>query len=254
MTDSQIILGIKTNNPLIWSYICRNLKSPFISTLKRFAPLACLSVDDWEDIFQESCVTLMENIKKDKFEERPGSNLFSYFVEIGKRTMQSDVRKKTRHHPKPKEKEETPHIIQLWAGPKTEQKEDDGQVMELSTEEKQTQQNNFLDRVFDSIPDACKQLLKKFYWDHKPMDEIASILHLGNANSAKTKKNRCMNQFKDIAKKLVDSDEFAEEAVRACVERAMLREFLEDERMLMQEVGIKIAAFEVDDEDKPEDE
>jgi DNA-directed RNA polymerase specialized sigma24 family protein len=194
----------------------------------------------------------MENIKKDKFEERPGSNLFSYFVEIGKRTMQSDVRKKTRHHPKPKEEEGTPHIIQLWSG-KPKPKEEDGEVMELSTEEKQTQQNNFLDRVFDSIPDGCKQLLKKFYWDHKPMDEIASILHLGNANSAKTKKNRCMNQFKDIAKKLVDSDEFAEEAVRACVERAMLRELLEDERMVMQEAGIKIAAFEVDDEDKPED-
>jgi hypothetical protein len=33
----------------------------------------------------------------------------------------------------------------------------------------------------------------------------------------------------------------------------MLRELLEDERMVMQEAGIKIAAFEVDDEDKPED-
>ena len=252
MTDSQIIFGIKSNNTLIWSYISRNLKSPFIATLKRFAPLSCLTVDDWEDIFQDSCVTLMENIKKDKCEERPGSNLFSYFVEIGKRTMQSDVRKKTRHHPKPKEDEETPHIILLWPG-KPKPKEEDGEVMELSTEEKQTQQNNFLDRVFDSIPDGCKQLLKKFYWDHKPMDEIASILHLGNANSAKTKKNRCMNQFKDIAKKLVDSDEFAEEAVRACVERAMLRELMEDESIVMKEAGISVAAFEVDDEDKPEE-
>lgn len=253
MTDSQIILGIKTNNSLIWSYICRNLKSPFIATLKRFAPLSSLTFDDWEDIFQESCVTLMENIKKDKFEERSESNLFSYFVEIGKRTMKSDVRKKTKHHPKPKEDEESPHIIQLWSGASLKLKGEDGEVMELSTEEKQKQQNNFLDRVFDSIPDGCKQLLKKFYWDHKPMDEIASILHLGNANSAKTKKNRCMNQFKDIAKKLVDSDEFAEDAVRACVERAMLRELLEDERVVMKESGIRIAALEVDDEDKPED-
>lgn len=252
MTDTLLILGIKNNNPIVWRYICRNLKSPFVATLKRFSLNFSLSTDDWEDIFQESCVTLMENIKKDKFEERPGSNLFSYFVEIGKRTILSDVRKKTRHHPKPKEEEETPHIIQLWPG-KPKPKEEDGEVMDLSTEEKQTQQNNFLDRVFDSIPDGCKQLLKKFYWDHKPMDEIASILHLGNANSAKTKKNRCMNQFKDIAKRLVDSDEFAEDAVRACVERAMLRELLEDERVVMKESGIRIAALEVDDEDKPED-
>lgn len=253
MTDSQIISGIKANNNLIWSYICRNFKSPFIATVKRFAPLVSLSVDDWEDIFQDSCMILIENIKKDKFEERPGSDLFSYFVEIGKRTMKNHVRKKTRHHQKQKEGEETPHIVLIWTGPKPNTTEEDCESLELSAEDKQKEQERFLDRVFDSIPDECKMLLKKFYWDHKPMDEIASIFHLANANSAKTKKNRCMNQFKDIAKKLVDSDEFAEDAVRACVERAMLRELLEDERVVMKESGIRIAALEVDDEDKPED-
>jgi hypothetical protein len=33
----------------------------------------------------------------------------------------------------------------------------------------------------------------------------------------------------------------------------MLRELLEDERMVMKESGIRIAALEVDDESKPED-
>ena len=253
MTDTQIIIGIQNNNPIVWRYFCRNLKSPFIATLKRCCLNTSLDSDDWEDIFQDACIILMENVKKGKVEERNGSTLFSYFIEIGKRTMQSTLRKKLRHHPKPKEEEGTPHIILLWPGSGSKSKEEDSEVSELSTEEKQEQQDNFLDRVFDSIPDACKQLLKKFYWDHKPMDEIASILHLGNANSAKTKKNRCMNQFKDIAKKLVDSDEFAEEVVRACVERAMLRELLEDELTVMKEAGIRIAALEVDDEDKPED-
>ena len=79
------------------------------------------------------------------------------------------------------------------------------------------------------------------------MDEIASILSLRNADTAKTKKNRCMNQFKDIAKKLVESDEFAEDMVRACVERAMLRELLEDERVMMQDASIKMAALETED-------
>lgn len=253
MTDTQIIHGIQTNNPIVWRYICRNLKSPFIATLKRFCLNTSLSSDDWEDVFQEACVILMENIKQGKFEERPGSNLFCYFVEIGKRIMQSEVRKKTRHHPKPKEDDGTPHIIQLWTGPRSKPKEE-GEVIKLSTEDKQTQQNNFLDRVFDSIPDACKTLLKKFYWDHKPMDEIASMLSLRNADTAKTKKNRCMNQFKDIAKKLIESDEFAEEAVRACVERAVLRELLEDERVMMNDASIRIAALEVDaDKENPED-
>lgn len=194
---------------------------------------------------------LMENVKNGKFEERPGSTLFGYFVEIGKRTMQTALRKKSKHHPAPAKKEETPHIIQLWPSRTSVPKEEEDEA--VSTEDKQTEQDRFLDRVFESIPDACKTLLKKFYWDHKPMDEIASILSLRNADTAKTKKNRCMNQFKEIAKRLVESDEFAEEMVRACVERAVLRELLEDERVMMEDASIKIAAFETGDDHENKD-
>lgn len=188
---------------------------------------------------------LMENVKKNKFEVRQGSTLFSYFVEIGKRTMQAALRKKAKHHPVPEKNDGSPHIVLLWPGTTSKNEEPESET--VSTEDKQKEQDRFLDRVFDSISDSCKTLLKKFYWDHKPMDEIASILSLGNANSAKTKKNRCMNDFKNIAKKLVESDEFAEDMVRACVERAMLRELLEDERVMMQDASIKTAALETED-------
>lgn len=251
MTDSQIIQGIIENNPIAWRYICRNLKSPFMATLKRFCLNTSLSPDDWEDIFQEACMILMENIKQGKFEERPGSSLFSYFVEIGKRTMQAALRKKSKHHPAPANNEGTPHIIQLWPGSTPKAIGEESET--VSAEDRQKEQDRFLDRVFDSIPEACRTLLKKFYWDHIPMDEIASILNLRNADTAKTKKNRCMNQFKDIAKKLVESDEFAEDMVRACVERSMLHELLEEERVMANDSSIRIAALDTDDKDNQED-
>ena len=251
MTDAQLILGIQSNNAIIWRYICRNLKSPFVATLKRFCVASSLSTNDWEDIFQESCIILLENVKQGKFEERPGSSLFSYFVEIGKRTMQTALRKKSKHLPSPSKNEDTPHIIQLWPGLTPKSNEEGSEA--VSTEDKQKEQDRFLDRVFDSIPDACKTLLKKFYWDHKPMDEIASILSLRNADTAKTKKNRCMNQFKEIAKRLVESDEFAEDMVRACVERSMLRELLEEERVMANDSSIRIAALDTEDKDNQED-
>ena len=64
------------------------------------------------------------------------------------------------------------------------------------------------------------------------------------------KKNRCMNQFKEIAKKLIENDEYAEDAVRACVERAVLRELLEEERIIMNDASIKMAALEIDKENE----
>lgn len=247
MTDSQIIQGIKDNSSEVWRHICRNMLPPFIATLKRISPDVALAQQDWDDIFQESCVIMMENIKAGKFEERAGASLFSYFVEIGRRTMKTVVRKKAKERPAVKKIEGSTHILVF--APKAAEAEP-GAEQEVSTEEKQTEQNEFIDRVFDSIPEDCKMLLKKFYWDKKPMDEIASMLGLRNANSAKTTKNRCMNKLKEIAAKLLENEEFAEEVVRASVERAALKELLASELEMMNDSSIRMAALKVDDKNE----
>ena len=84
------------------------------------------------------------------------------------------------------------------------------------------------------------------------MDEIADIIGYNTADSVKSKKTNCMKKFKDFAKKLLESDEFAEEAVRATAERAVLRELLEEER-IYAENGITMAALDIDDEPEKED-
>ena len=251
MTDARIIQGILANDPIVWRYICRNLKSPFIASIKKAASTSSLSADDWEDLFQEACLILMENVKKGKFEEREGSAIFSYFVEIGKKTLLNIQRKNTKHHPVVERKGST-HILVF------NPKESSGTVSEISkeisAEEKQIAQNEFLDKVFDSVPDECKRIFKMFYWEHKPMDEIASIFGLRNANSAKTKKTRCMTVFKNVKDMLINSGEFDEELVKAAAERAALRELIEDERAYCQMTDIAIAALKVDTEDGPSDE
>lgn len=60
-----------------------------------------------------------------------------------------------------------------------------------------------------------------------------------------------MQKFKDIAKMLVESEEFAEESVRAAVERAALRELLERER-IYAETGVKSAALDVETDKEDE--
>ena len=245
MTDSQIIQGIINNNPIVWRYICRNLKSPFVATLKRIYATTILADDDWEDIFQDSCIILMDGVKNGKFEQRPGSMLFSYFVEIGKKTLQNALRKKEKHHPILK-KEGSTHI--LIFNPKESLKSADQADIEVTAEEKQTAQNEFLDRVFDSVPTECKRIFKMFYWDHKPMDEIASIFGLRNANSAKTKKTRCMKLFKDVKDALIKSGEFDENLIKAAAERAALKELLNDERTYCQMDNVAIAALKIDDD------
>ena len=81
------------------------------------------------------------------------------------------------------------------------------------------------------------------------MDDIASIMGMKNADSAITKKSKCMKKFVEIGKMLIENDEFAEEVVRNAVERAALRALLEEEKENFDE-GFMMAAFNPDDDEK----
>lgn len=231
MTDSQLLIGIMQNDERAWKHICKNMKQGFTSILVQTFQFSNLTNEDIEDIFQESLIVLMQKVKSGSIVISREGALFSYLVQIGKLTACNLIRKR---------KDITSEDVVTISDNLHKEYED------ISVDEKQKSQDEFLDRVFDSLPSDCKTLLKHFYWGRKPMDHIASVLGMRNADSAKTKKNKCMNKFKDIAAKLIESDEFAEEAVRAVVERAALKELLENEKVY-EETGICTAALNTDD-------
>ena len=232
MTERELLIGIMQNDERTWKHICRNMKQRFASILVHMFSFSNLTNEDIEDIFQESLIVLMQKAKNGSLEISREGALFSYLVQIGKLTACNLVRKR---------KDITTENVVTISDNLHKEYED------ISVDEKQKSQDEFLDRVFDSLPSDCKTLLKHFYWGRKPMDHIASVLGMRNADSAKTKKNKCMNKFKDIAAKLIDSDEFAEEAVRAAVERAALKELIEDEKVYAEN-GICMAALNTDDD------
>ena len=188
MTDVQIAEGILQNDSSAWRALCRKAKPMFDVIVGRLLFSGGTSGVGIDDVFQDSCIILMQKIKSGNVTINREGALLSYLVQIGKLTAFNIIRKGS-------------HSVATEAFPEIGVDAD-----ELKVSEKQQTQDEFLDRVFDSIPDDCKMLLKKFYWDHKPMDEIASMLGLRNADTAKTKKNRCMNKFKDIATRLIGDE------------------------------------------------
>ncbi len=236
MTDAQLLIRLLQNDERGWRHICRNMKPGFMSILGKMPSFCILSKEDLDDVFQEALIVLMQKVKSGEVTVSRDGAIFSCVVQIGKLIACNHVRKK-----RPMANDDLVTI--------SDSLHKDDEVDEISVDEKQQTQNEFLDRVFDSIPDDCKTLLKQFYWGRKSMDEIASILGMRNSDSAKTKKNKCMNKFKDIAAKLLENDEFAEDAVRAAVERATLRELIKEEK-IYAENGICMAALDLDDNEE----
>ena len=237
MTDSQLIFGIMQNDERAWRHICRKMKPGFASILGQTFYVDRISGDDIDDIFQESLVVLMQKVKSGCVVCSRDGALFSYLVQIGKLTACNQIRKK-RAQSLDDAVTISPYLHNI---------EEEGD--EIAVDEKQQAQNDFLDKLFNRIPSECSTLLKHFYWGHKPMDEIASILGMRNADSVKSKKSKCMNRIKEIAARIIEDEEFAEEAIRNAIERAALRELIEEER-IHADSGCSIAALDVDKNDE----
>ena len=87
-----------------------------------------------------------------------------------------------------------------------------------------------LDKALAGIPERCRAILRRYYWDKMPMKDIAAAMGLKNADVAKASKNKCMRKLENAAEEMASADKALEEAVRRVVERDALRDLLEEFR------------------------
>lgn len=211
MTDKDIISGIESGVTSIRQHI-----QPILSGVRDVT---------FDDVYQEACIILMENIKAGKLDTESEMNLSGYLYVICKRVALRYAAKKRplRIVEKPTGKDE---VIIKDEG--EEQEYESAEWMEMEEEEAK----RFLDRVLDSIPPTCKSILKRFYWDKMSMKDIATLTGLKNEDTAKSTKKRCMDKFRSIAKAMLEDEEKAEAAIRRTIERAALRDQLDECRQL----------------------
>ena len=230
MTDQLIVQGILDNDERAWRYIYANMRGGLLGSLRRNFPSSGFSPDEWEDVFVDTCTALMYNVKRGKYEKRENATLYTYILKIAENTTLAFWRKKKGTVIK----EDISYVKDMV------------EDIDLLPDEKQRTQNEFLDRVLESIPDDCRLLLKNFYWDRIPMERLAPMFGYKNADNVANKKNKCMKKIRDVKDRLIEDGDFDEDTVKAAVERAALRELLAAERIRMEE-GYRLAALDVDD-------
>ncbi len=242
MTDNELIRGIRDNSSAAWREIYQANRDKIRA---RIAPMLIRTKDaNFDDVFDQALIELMDNVKDGKLEEGPNTNLSGYLYTI---CWRKALRLETRS--KRAEEKEEKRAAEEEAERKLEETKSEEERDHTVEPEDYEEALAFLDRVLESIPPRCKSILRRFYWDKLPMSEIAAIHGLRNENSAKTTKNRCMDKFKEIAKAMLADDAKADEAVRRTVERDALRDLLEEFRK--EESGEwSVAALKNKDKDK----
>ena len=219
MTDNDIIRGIRENSESAWRELFARTHEqlrPQISTI-----LQRPSETTYEDIFEQACLTLMDNVKDGKLEEGENTNLAGYMYTICRRLatrMENSRKVEEKRRAKILDGndgvDDSPMVIRIWPP----EGDDDAEEEAL----------RFLDRVLGKMSEECRKIFRRFYWDKMPMKDIAAAMGLKNDDVAKATKSKCMKKFKDIAKAMLADDEKAEDAVTRVVERDALRDLLEE--------------------------
>ena len=145
------------------------------------------SIDDdkADELFQDSCVRMWENISNGKYKVMSCS-LETYLYAIGKYTLLAGARK-----------------FKEIANDEIFQNYDIADSNPDDIEEKE-RLSAMADEVVENLDEPCASILRMHYWEKLSGEEIAVALNYGNADSVKTQKYKCMQKVKTAIGKLIN--------------------------------------------------
>ena len=136
---------------------------------------------DAADVLQEGVIALWQNSKKENFVLTASVN--TYLYSICKNIWLQKLKKRGIH---------------VSLNPNSSSAALSEQSITVIMEKEKS--FNLLEESILRLGNTCQQLLKLFYYEKKSMDDVAQIIGLNNAKTAKSKKYKCLQQLKNKMK------------------------------------------------------
>lgn len=136
-------------------------------------------VEDAEDVFQDSLIAFLNNIRKINFQL--STSIENYFMSIVRNLWLGQLKKR-----KMKGTENLDNLSEQWISVP----EEDADTMALENERQEK-----LYKQFELLGEDCKKLLTGFYYYQKSLDELARLMNY-TYDFIKVKKFRCMKELR----------------------------------------------------------
>jgi RNA polymerase sigma factor (sigma-70 family) len=140
------------------------------------------TTEDAHDILQEALVILWERIRSGKFEYKAQLGTFIYGV--AKNLWSHRLRQKK-------------NLSSAEIDPEAHEDDSPSALENLIATERTTMVRDAL----QAIGEQCRKLLLLFYWEERPMEEIALQLGFANADTVKAKKYQCKKALEQVLAK-----------------------------------------------------
>jgi len=135
--------------------------------------------DDAKDVFQETVISLYNNIKNDKY--ALDCKLSTYLFAISKNNWYKKLRKNGR-------------MSNL----------EDNEYLQISSDEDihsnlvYTEQQMLIGKLLHKVGQECGKILKLFYFEKMRMVKIAATLNYSSEQVAKNQKSKCMKKLRVV--------------------------------------------------------
>ena len=173
--DARILAGIRKGDHGALVELYRANRAPVAALVTRNNGTA----DDAEDVLQEAIVTLWERVQTGRFEYAARLSTFIYATA---KNMWLRRLARTRREPVGTEGNDGGAA-------------DDPDPLEQMVEGEEA---SIVSSALDRLGEPCRKLLLLFYWEERPMEEIASLMGFMNADTVKSKKYQCKKALEKL--------------------------------------------------------
>lgn len=173
--ESELFKALRQEKPAAFEHLYRQ----YYRMTAAFVTQNGGSDDDAQDVFQETLVALVKNLRKSDFALQ--AKLSTYLYAVARKVWL--YRRRGEHGNLFVENEDVAQRIPDMT---------DDALAEKTTYE---QKHLLMARIFGQISPDCRELLSRYYYEDTPLKDIAHIMDFTEA-FVRVKKNRCMNEFR----------------------------------------------------------
>ena len=179
-SDARLLAAIRNKDSL--DEAIRYMYQHYSDTISSLITNNSGNLQDAQDIFQETVVTFIETVQKDKF--RGQSSIKTFLVAIARNTWLNELKKRER----------ADYREELYEKNRTDQEPDVSQ--QISEREMKQQFRDLLGK----LGDTCRVILTLFYYENLSMKEMLDHLPYENEQVVRNKKYKCIQQLAGMIK------------------------------------------------------
>jgi len=183
-SDAELITAIgdgdQLNSAILFIY------QQFASTVQSFIVANSGTSQDAEDIFQETVVTFIDLVKKNKF--RGEAAIKTFLVAIARNLWLNELKKRVHSVKREKLFETSRELTEM-------------DVSQYIADREMKQQ--FID-VLNKLGESCKKLLTLFYYENLSMKDMLQHLPYENEQVVRNKKYKCLQSLTELIKQNPD--------------------------------------------------